>query len=93
MIRDAIFDLGRAPPLSLAVVARAPNLSNMTEALASKTRAPCRGGVPPLTPEQAGLLHATPQTGNWRRKLTASTGASGFKALTFLPNIGELTRF
>jgi hypothetical protein len=34
-----------------------------------------------------------PQTGNWRRgKLTASSGASGFEALTFLPNIRELTR-
>jgi pterin-4a-carbinolamine dehydratase len=29
-----------------------------------------------------------PQTGNWRRKLTASSGASGFA--TFVREIGEL---
>jgi hypothetical protein len=46
--------------------------------------------------EQAELFHAQAQTGNWRRKLTASGGASGFRnfrePLTFLPNIRELTR-
>jgi hypothetical protein len=30
----------------------------MTEALVSKTRTPCRGGIPPLTREQAALFHA-----------------------------------
>src|SRR5258708_2170653 len=30
----------------------------MTEALASKTCTPCRGGIPPLTREQAELFHA-----------------------------------
>ena len=30
----------------------------MTEALVSKTCTPCRGGVPPLTREQAELFHA-----------------------------------
>jgi hypothetical protein len=49
----------------------------MTEALASKTCTPCRGGIPPLTREQAELAHRL-QTGNWRRKLTASSGVSGF---------------
>ena len=29
----------------------------MTEALASKTCTPCRGGVPPLTREQAEIFH------------------------------------
>ena len=29
----------------------------MTEALASKTCTPCRGGIPPLTREQAELFH------------------------------------
>src|SRR6266851_9486028 len=38
--------------------------SNMTEALASKTCTPCRGGIPPLTREQAELFHA--QAPDWR---------------------------
>ena len=38
--------------------------SNMTEALASKTCAPCRGGIPPLTREQAELFHA--QAPDWQ---------------------------
>src|SRR6267143_1893887 len=38
--------------------------SNMTEALASKTCAPCRGGIPPLMREQAELLHA--QAPDWQ---------------------------
>src|SRR5467141_3009840 len=36
----------------------------MTEALASKTCAPCRGGIPPLTREQAELFHA--QAPDWQ---------------------------
>jgi hypothetical protein len=32
--------------------------STMTEALASKTCTPCRGGIPPLTREQAELFRA-----------------------------------
>jgi len=66
----------------------------MTEALASLYS--LSRGTPPLTREQAELFHAQAQTGNWRRKLTASGGASGFRnfrePLTFLPNIHELTR-
>ena len=68
----------------------------MTEALASKTCTPCRGGIPPLTREQAELFHA--QAPDWQLaegKLTTSGGASGFAVsatLTFLPNIRELTR-
>jgi hypothetical protein len=38
--------------------------SNMTEVLASKTCAPCRGGIPPLTREQAELFHA--QAPDWQ---------------------------
>ena len=38
--------------------------SNMTEALASKTCTPCRGGVPPLTREQAELFHV--QAPDWQ---------------------------
>jgi 4a-hydroxytetrahydrobiopterin dehydratase len=33
----------------------------MTEALASKTCTPCRGGIPPLTREQAELFQAQAQ--------------------------------
>src|SRR2546422_4646814 len=36
----------------------------MTEALASKTCTPCRGGTPPLTREQAELFHA--QAPDWQ---------------------------
>jgi hypothetical protein len=36
----------------------------MTEALASKTCTPCRGGIPPLTREQAELFHA--QAPDWQ---------------------------
>jgi hypothetical protein len=35
----------------------------MTEALAGKRCTPCRGGVPPLTPEEAQRFQA--QTANW----------------------------
>src|SRR5438876_9188527 len=38
--------------------------SNVTEALASKTCTPCRGGIPPLTREQAELFHA--QAPDWQ---------------------------
>src|SRR5467141_3813051 len=38
--------------------------SNMTEALASKTCTPCRGGIPPLTREQAELFHE--QAPDWQ---------------------------
>jgi len=36
----------------------------MTEALAGKTCTPCRGGIPPLTREQAELFHA--QAPDWQ---------------------------
>jgi hypothetical protein len=50
----------------------------MTEALASKTCTPCRGGIPPLTREQAELFMRGLRIGSYWRKLTASSGASGF---------------
>ena len=40
----------------------------MTESLASKACIPCRGGIPPLTREEAELFHAPgnfSQTANW----------------------------
>jgi hypothetical protein len=38
--------------------------SDMTETLASKTCTPCRGGIPPLTREQAALFHG--QAPDWQ---------------------------
>ena len=68
----------------------------MTEALASKTWLPVAGEyLHSRASKLSSFLHR-PQTGNWWRKLTASSGASGFRnfrePLTFLPNIRELTR-
>jgi hypothetical protein len=51
----------------------------MTEALAGKTCTLCRGGIPPLTREQAELFHAqAPDRQLAEGKLTTSGGASGF---------------
>jgi len=60
----------------------------MTEALASKTCTPCRGEyLHSRASKLSSFLHR-PQARNWWRKLTASSGASGFRnfrePLTFL---------
>ena len=66
----------------------------MTEALASKTCTPCRGGIPPLTHEQAELFHA--QAPDWQlaeeaRRIERSFQFRNFReALTFVHEIGEL---
>ena len=63
---------------------------------ASKTCTPCRGGIPPLTREQAELFHA--QAPDWQLAEEAHRIERNFRfrnfreALTFLPNIRELTR-
>jgi len=68
--------------------------SNMTEALASKTCTPCRGGVPPLTREQAEIFHV--QAPEWQLPEEAHHIERSFKfrnfreALTFVQEIGEL---
>jgi 4a-hydroxytetrahydrobiopterin dehydratase len=68
--------------------------SNMTEALASKTCTPCRGGIPPLTREQAELFHA--QAPDWQLAEEAHRIERSFRfrnfreALTFVQEIGEL---
>src|SRR5262249_55800633 len=68
--------------------------SNMTEALASKTCTPCRGGIPPLTREQAELFHA--QAPDWQLLEEAHRIGRSFRfrnfreALTFVQEIGEL---
>src|ERR1700722_6703044 len=66
----------------------------MTEALASKTCTPCRGGIPPLTREQAALFHA--QAPDWQLPEEAHRIERSFRfrnfreALTFVQEIGEL---
>src|ERR1700690_3129602 len=66
----------------------------MTEALASKTCTPCRGGIPPLTREQAELFHA--QAPDWQLAKEADRIERSFRfrnfreALTFVQEIGEL---
>ena len=66
----------------------------MTEALASKTCTPCRGGVPPLTREEAEILLA--QAPDWQLSDEAHHIERSFpfrnflEALTFVQEIGEL---
>jgi 4a-hydroxytetrahydrobiopterin dehydratase len=66
----------------------------MTEALASKTCTPCRGGIPPLTREQAELFHA--QAPNWELGDNAHRIERTFRfrnfreALAFVQEVGEL---
>src|SRR5216683_7435599 len=66
----------------------------MTEALASKTCTPCRGGIPPLTREQAELFHA--QAPDWQLAEEAHRIERSFRfrnfreALTFVQETGEL---
>ena len=66
----------------------------MTETLANKACTPCRGGIPPLTREQAELFRA--QTPDWQlsdeaRRIERSFRFHNFReALTFVQEIGEL---
>src|SRR3974390_2092610 len=66
----------------------------MSEALVSKTCTPCRGGIPPLTREQAELFHA--QAPDWQlleeaHRIERSFRFSNFReALTFVQEVGEL---
>jgi 4a-hydroxytetrahydrobiopterin dehydratase len=66
----------------------------MAEALAGKTCTPCRGGVPPLTREQADIFHA--QAPAWKLSEDAHHIERSFRfrnfreALTFVQEIGEL---
>ena len=66
----------------------------MTETLASKACTPCRGGIPPLTREQAELFRA--QAPDWQlceqaRRIERSFRFRNFReALTFVQEIGEL---
>ena len=64
----------------------------MSEVLVSKTCTPCRGGIPPLTREQAQLLHA--QAPQWQLLEEAHRIERRFRfgnfreALTFVEEIG-----
>ena len=66
----------------------------MTEALVGKTCTPCRGGIPPLTREQAALFHA--QALDWQLLEEAHRIERRFRfrnfreALIFVQEIGEL---
>ncbi len=66
----------------------------MTEALVEKTCTPCRGGVPPLTREQAERLH--PHAPQWElledaHRIERSFRFRNFReALTFVREVGEL---
>jgi len=66
----------------------------MTETLVSKACTPCRGGIPPLTREQAELFHA--QAPDWQLREKAHRIERSFwfsnirKALIFVQEIGEL---
>src|ERR1700694_2151357 len=63
----------------------------MTEMLAEKTCTPCRGGIPPLTREQAELFHA--QAPDWQLSEEAHRIERSFRfrnfreALTFIQEI------
>jgi 4a-hydroxytetrahydrobiopterin dehydratase len=66
----------------------------MTTHLAEKTCTPCRGGVPPLTPQQAEELQA--QAPEWVLRDDAHRIERTFRfrdfreALTFVQKVGEL---
>src|SRR4026207_586766 len=66
----------------------------MTETLANKTCTPCRGGVPPLTREEAELLN--PQAPDWQlvddaRRIERNFRFKNFReALNFVQEVGEL---
>jgi 4a-hydroxytetrahydrobiopterin dehydratase len=67
---------------------------NMTETLAEKTCTPCRGGVPPLTREEA--LRLQEQSPDWELSEDAHRIQRTFRfrnfrdALAFVQEVGEL---
>jgi len=67
----------------------------MPEALANKTCTPCRGGIPPLTRDQAELLNA--QAPDWElvedaRRIERTFQFKNFRdALGFVQEVGELS--
>jgi 4a-hydroxytetrahydrobiopterin dehydratase len=66
----------------------------MVETLQSKSCTPCKGGIPPLTPQEVERLHAQfPQwdVGNEARRIQRSFRFRNFReALSFVMQIGDL---
>jgi 4a-hydroxytetrahydrobiopterin dehydratase len=66
----------------------------MSDTLADKTCTPCRGGIPPLTPEEAAALHS--QAAGWTllddaKRIERSYRFRNFaQALDFVRQAGEL---
>jgi 4a-hydroxytetrahydrobiopterin dehydratase len=60
----------------------------VTEALANKSCTPCRGGIPPLTREQAELFQ--PQTPEAHRIERGFRFRNFREALAFVQEVGEL---
>jgi 4a-hydroxytetrahydrobiopterin dehydratase len=66
----------------------------VTETLSNKSCTPCRGGIPPLTPEQAEVFHA--QAPDWRlteeaRRIERNFRFGDFReAFAFVQAISEL---
>ena len=60
----------------------------MTEALASKTCTPCRGGVPPLTREEAEIFHV--QAPEWQLPEEAHHIERSFNTLAKAPVDGDV---
>ena len=66
----------------------------MSETLADKTCTPCRGGIPPLTPDEAAALHG--QAPEWAllddaKRIERSYKFRNFaQALEFVRQAGEL---
>jgi 4a-hydroxytetrahydrobiopterin dehydratase len=66
----------------------------MNETLAEKTCTPCRGGIPPLTRDEAERLHA--QAPDWKlaedaRRIERTFRFRNFReALEFVDDVGEL---
>jgi 4a-hydroxytetrahydrobiopterin dehydratase len=66
----------------------------MVDALAGKTCTPCKGGIPPLTPDEAERFHQ--QVSDWQLRDDAKRIERTFKlrnfrdALSFVQQVGEL---
>jgi len=66
----------------------------MSTAIAEKTCTPCRGGIPPLTADEATVLHQ--QTPDWEladdaHRLRRTFRLANFRAaLDFVTRVGEL---
>jgi 4a-hydroxytetrahydrobiopterin dehydratase len=75
-------------------VRRSPYDNGMDEALSERTCTPCRGGIPPLTSEEARGFQA--QAPHWQLRDDAHRIERTFRfanfreALTFVDNVGQI---